>query len=568
MAPPSGRVMRKGSKAEVEEQLTLAELLEAEPGKLHQVPIDPDEIGGELLAILSKGLYTNPLDCVREYVQNSVDAGAQHVTIKLTGNSAAILDSGRGMSLDELLQARQFGLSGKSIGQHVGFRGIGIYSGFDICKRLRVTTKQAGETDLHVMVFEFEAMRQVLDADRHKTGPEKTSLIRLLSEHTYLKREPSSFPKERHFTHVEMQDLSDVHVKQLSNRSELRRYLLQTLPIDFDPDFPHRKKINDALYLRVPAYNAVTITLKSDGIDDEVVAKDNVPDLGEPSMGYVADSTGRHVAYYWACLNAKGQAIDRNYRREDGQPSLEGFAYKVKGFTIGDRDVLRSTFKQPQLYRWYTGEIYVLDDTVVPNAGRDGFETSEARRSLDLAVKRTLGALEKEALEFQIYTVAKERVIDAEARLDEIAGDINANAVIDPLRTWGDLNEILRKLNTQRKAKARDFRTRLDEAIKKAKRLQDTLQKEVDKPRGEAERAKKAAKSGHRADPEPRKEAPAPSLPAALADAGVDLDGPLGDLVVIVQDVLEDVLSTDSPVYRSIVSGIAARAAEVSGAEA
>jgi hypothetical protein len=231
--------------------------------------------------------------------------------------------------------------------------------------------------------------------------------------------------------------------------------------------------------------------------------------------------------------------------------------------------VLRSDFKQAQLYRWYSGEIYVLDDDVVPNAGRDAFETSPARRSLDLAVRGRLGLLEKAALEFQVNEAAREKVLEAEADLNVIASEIEANAIEDPLGTWGELNEILRVLANHKKAKARDVKPRLDEATKKAKRLQDVVRKMVDAPRSEAERAKKAAKAGKRttSDTQRRQAEPAPQLPSALSEIGFETDGDLGAFITIVQNVLEDVLSLDSPAYRSIVSGIVARAAELTGAD-
>jgi HSP90 family molecular chaperone len=68
-------------------------------GKFVQVPMEETDIGGELLPILSKGLYTEPIHCVREYIQNSVDAGATRATLKLTRNSVVIHDDGRGMDL-------------------------------------------------------------------------------------------------------------------------------------------------------------------------------------------------------------------------------------------------------------------------------------------------------------------------------------------------------------------------------------------------------------------------------------------------------------------------------------
>ena len=40
--------------------------LEKSCGKPIALPANQQEIGGELIAILSKGLYTNPLDCLRD----------------------------------------------------------------------------------------------------------------------------------------------------------------------------------------------------------------------------------------------------------------------------------------------------------------------------------------------------------------------------------------------------------------------------------------------------------------------------------------------------------------------
>src|SRR5216684_4675475 len=140
-------------------QTTLYDLLAKQPNRPVEWSFEPDDIGGELLGILSKGLYPDPLDCVREYVQNSVDAKAKNVTIKITGNSVMIGDDGIGMDLDDLVQARRLGLSNKSRAEDVGFRGIGIYSGFDICNRLLVTTKIVGEAKARVLEFDFGEMK-------------------------------------------------------------------------------------------------------------------------------------------------------------------------------------------------------------------------------------------------------------------------------------------------------------------------------------------------------------------------------------------------------------------------
>ena len=554
-------------------QLSFLELLDEEldkqQGQLMKLPIDVNDVGGELLAILSKGLYTNPLDCIREYVQNSVDAHASDVTIKVTGNSVMVFDDGNGMNLEELLQSRQFGLSLKSLANNVGFRGIGIYSGFDLCRRLRITTTKAEDPYLHVLVFEFAAMKLELEEDkREKPSKSKTSLIKLLSDHTYIKRERSDFPAGRHFTQVELQDISDTHIKQLSNRSELRLYLLQNLPIDFSDEFEHKEAISKQLRNHVPGYNAIKITLQSDGLLDEVVVKDTIPNLQLPSFDYICTSSGQQVAYYWACLNKDRSRIQapNRYNTFSEYPSYAGFVYKVKGFTIGNRHKLQAMFlRKPQLYPWYTGEIYVIDSSVIPNAERDDFETNQAKRALDLAVRDTLKRLEGEAEDFQARGVADERIERYKVEIAKIENQVISNTQANEYDTYSRLDDILVDLQRQKSKASLDNRSPAEDIIGRAKRLQKQLRKEVDTPTPEATRRKRAVRSEKLTDRvpipvvEPPPPLPAKTLPNVLKDASWELEGDIAVLVKLVQESLEDVLSLGSPAYRNLLNDIEAK---------
>jgi hypothetical protein len=568
------KAQTKGRSTEAN-QLTLYELLDEQLdeqlGKLLKLPIDPNDVGGELLAVLSKGLYTNPLDCIREYVQNSVDAKSTNVTIKITGNSVVIFDDGSGMNLEELLQARQFGLSFKSYAEHVGFRGIGIYSGFDLCRRLRITTTKKDDPHLHVLVFDFAAMKAELENDKRDTQSKvKTSLIKLLSEHTYIKRELSAFPATRHFTQVELQDISDTHIKQLSNRTELRLYLLQNLPIDFSDDFDHRKLISERLYTNVPGYNAVKITLQSDGLDDEVVAKDAIPNLQPPSFGFISTSSGQQVAYYWTCLTKERGKIQPISKNNTPSESLNyaGFVYKVKGFTIGGRHKLQETFqRKPQLYPWYTGEIYVLDPNVIPNAERDDFETNQAKRALDLAVRDEMKKLEDEAENFQERGVANERVEKYREEVDKIENQVLTNTQENDYDTYSRLDTILTDLQRQKSKADQERRPVAEDLVSRVKRLKNQLRKEVDSPTPESTRRKRAARNKRLPDPtpvpiiEPPPPLPAKTLPGILKDAGLELEGESARLVRLIQESLEDVITVGSPTYRNLLNTIEAKLA-------
>lgn len=548
----------------------LEEKFSRKPDEAVKLPISPEDVGGELLAVLSKGLYTNPLDSIREYVQNAVDARAKSVTIKITGNSVVIFDDGRGMDLQELVQARQFGLSHKTRLDYVGFRGIGIYSGFDLCRRLRIASKKAGDPNVHVLIFEFAAMKLELEKGAANiSGHPRPSLFGLLSEHTYIKRELTSFPEDAYFTQVELQDISDTHIKQISNRSEMRNYLLQNLPIDFNKDFKYRDVLNRQLTTHIPGYHPISITLQSDGVEDEVVAKANLQALQDPTYGFIGTPSNPQIAYYWSCLNDGRRRVhsqDGNERPE-GHPSYEGFVYKVKGFTIGDRQRLTSKFVRNQVYPWYTGEIYVIDPDVIPNAARDDFETNQAKRQLEFAVGEQLKVLESEAIDYQERGVAHDKIEEAQRQLDDIEKQFAENLIADDFAAYSQLDQIKNAIKKQR-SKAGEKKGQVDDQIKLIDRLQNRLKKEVDTPTPPATRRKRAAKNEQHqmANPtvEPLPQPPTKTLPDIFRDAGWEFEGDYLAIIELLQASLEDILTTDSISYRNLMQNIEERLLAIS----
>ena len=104
-------------------------MIENKHGTRH-VQLESWEVGGELLDILSRGLYSDAKDALREYVQNGVDAGANHILITVDGPQAVIRDNGHGMDAEGIRTARRFGMSEKSPREMVGYRGIGHLFGF------------------------------------------------------------------------------------------------------------------------------------------------------------------------------------------------------------------------------------------------------------------------------------------------------------------------------------------------------------------------------------------------------------------------------------------------------
>jgi hypothetical protein len=69
------------------------------------------DIGGELISIITKGMYADPKDALREYVQNGVDANAENILIKIKFNSIVIADDGHGMDKVIMRRAVRVGIS-------------------------------------------------------------------------------------------------------------------------------------------------------------------------------------------------------------------------------------------------------------------------------------------------------------------------------------------------------------------------------------------------------------------------------------------------------------------------
>ena len=198
-----------------------------------RVPLESWEVGGELLDILSRGLYSDAKDALREYVQNGVDARAKDIVIAVDGSHAVIRDDGHGMDEDEIRAARRFGMSGKSPRGMVGYRGIGIYSAFGICEEMTITSRRAGMTNLIGWTFHFGEMRRLLEADKASDVRQGIGLPDLMYQYSELFAESYHGSTDDHFTVVEIDGIGDEYIAQLNNATTVNEYLLNAIPVAF-----------------------------------------------------------------------------------------------------------------------------------------------------------------------------------------------------------------------------------------------------------------------------------------------------------------------------------------------
>lgn len=345
-----------------------------------RIPLEPWEVGGELLDILSRGLYTDAKDALREYIQNSVDAKAVTVYVTIDGPVATIRDDGHGMDYDTLRRARRLGASDKGTVSNVGFRGIGLYAAFGMCETLAIHTHPVQSPELFMLTIEFGEMRRALERDRDAPVRSNIALSDLLFEHSTFTRTPYSGDLNDHFTMVRLTGLLPEYRSQLTDVSDVHDYLLDTLPIRF-PDVGYGPSVNG--WLRdVLGLSLVELVLRVGKEPDLVVTPRLATGVHEPQSTHLKDADGRDLAFIWYALSTNRERVSTNESAELDS-DVSGFLLKLKGFTLGTRSNLKPLWPlvgARALYHHYTGEIHVLEDAgVVPNSARSDLEAGRPR---------------------------------------------------------------------------------------------------------------------------------------------------------------------------------------------
>ena len=356
---------------------------------MEKLPLEPWEVGGELLDILSRGLYSDAKDAIREYAQNGVDANASNIWVTVEGPRVVVRDDGKGMDWDTLRRARRLGMSDKNSRDNVGFRGIGLYAAFGMCDSLVVSTHQAGADEEFTLRFDFGNMRRILEQDRGGVVRSGVALSDLLYEYAGFQKAP--YPMDlgdSQFTVVTLEGVEQEYRAQLTDAGSLNTYLLNTLPVAL-PDREYGSTVNE-WFAEYVGISPVKLFLRV-GVEPEIpVQPDIVKDVDCPHWDWIRNSAGLPVAFVWYCYSPHRRRLGARYPGDDSSEA-SGFLLRSKGFTLGNRMTLKS-FWPPlgggTLYHHFTGEVHILDGAdVFPNAARDGLEPSVAKQNLDQCLR-------------------------------------------------------------------------------------------------------------------------------------------------------------------------------------
>jgi len=404
---------------------------------ISKISFSKEDIGGDILPILTTGLYRDVLDTLREYIQNSIDAQAKHIELVIDPDTIMVADDGQGMSADMARNAIKLGISGKNPTLNIGFRGIGVYSAFNLCNSLDIFTRTSEETPCFAINFNFKNIRKALleDQERRKKGEKSSLYLEKLLENDVSVSLDHENTITKKGTRCIMSGLIGHVYQRLNDWNEVVSYLQDVIPLPFDPSFKYKddieKRFSDEDYRVVP------LKLQISNRRESIYRPYNNSMFthgGEHPPAYFDISAGRkeRFAFAWVCINDARKVLTDS--------KLRGLLIKKFGFSISGRNYLEHYFGRAVINRRITGEIIVKHVDLIPNAARSDFEYNSTRQLFFQAFPSFIKNVTQWANKLQAEDKAKEV-------LDEVATFVYKIIEVLP-KARRDREELLR-LNLQ-----------------------------------------------------------------------------------------------------------------------
>lgn len=349
-------------------------------------------IGALVLETLTTGMYMNPLDALREFVQNSADsirdAEADGLLAKRSGlidirldprkRTVTIRDNGIGVRHLEIRDRLiSIGISNKHIDTDAGFRGIGRLAAIAYCDTLHFRTSVSGENTLSSVQWDCLKLRQVVSPNLKQP----LELADVVAEHTAISHESCALGE--HFFEVVMEGITDAGQAFLDD-NDLEKYLGQVAPVEFDAQrFVFAQKIAEHTTRCGLVTPTCTILISNSGSQRQVFKPHKTRYSTARSRGGEFDFEVRDICFYPESPSETSQFWIW-YGKTDllgmiDDERVAGIRIRKNNIALGGPDRVADLFAEVaasnrRFNSYYIGELHVLATGAIPNARRDGFE--------------------------------------------------------------------------------------------------------------------------------------------------------------------------------------------------
>ena len=338
-------------------------------------------VGGDLLGLITAGMYDNPLTIYREYLQNSADAvssqgsGTVHIKIDRIRSKVAIRDDGTGLAPGEAARHLiDIGCSRKDRMVDRGFRGIGRLCALAFAETVRFTTRTCSTEPVTEVTWSGRTLRNPdlakIDAS---TAIQQCTTIRQLIDGVWPDR----------FFEVTVDGIHRLAASALLNEDAVRAYIGEVCPVPMATAFPLASEIRKFLTTYTD-YFVLDVRLNDDDSPIERPFGKMIPLTDKYGATYERLETrlipaidiNEPAAIVWLAHTPYAGSIPRRI-------GVRGLRARIGNIQIGSDRIFEHLFLEPRFNGWCVGEVHILDKCIVANGRRDYFEPSPHQRHLE-----------------------------------------------------------------------------------------------------------------------------------------------------------------------------------------
>lgn len=353
-------------------------------------------VGADILALVTWGMYDNPLVLFREYVQNAVDAfdrsdrsEAPKVTLRLDvqGMSVAIRDNGPGLSFEDAVRDLvAVAASRKVRGRDAGFRGIGRLVGLAFADEVVFLTRSSEMESMTQVVWRGDTLKTLLASE--------SDLEDVIDRCVSVTTVPGDgYPS--HFFEVTLRRIARFVSDRVLNVNIVRQYVAEVCPVAVSVEFPYYSQVSELVSQFV---ESVTVAIHIEGDTSPILRQygSAVQLTASRNLNYQSFERFELATIEGDSIAAIGWLVHSTY---DGaipkRCGVRGLRVRRNDIAIGDESTLDHLFVEDRFNRWCIGEIHILDHRIVPNARRDYFEINPHLRNFENQLKPIVSSIVK-----------------------------------------------------------------------------------------------------------------------------------------------------------------------------
>ena len=340
-------------------------------------------VGGDILRLVTAGMYDNPLVIYREYLQNAADSlaslgdggGSVSVTIDPVGSQVTIMDDGTGLSPTDAVRCLvHIGNSFKVPGIDRGLRGVGRLSALAFAENVHFTTRTHASEPVTQVSWSGRALRE-LDIARidAKTVIEACTTVQSLPDDHWPDR----------FFQVTVDQVARHAASTILNQDAVRSYIGEVCSVPFASSFPLACEIRDFLAAHTD-YFVLDVRLNGDHepivrpFGQAIPLTDDYSAVFERLETRVIPQPDQDfpAAVLWLAHTPYAGSISRRL-------AVRGLRARAGNIQIGSDDIFEQLFYETRFNGWCVGEVHIVDSRIVPNGRRDYFEAGPYLRNLE-----------------------------------------------------------------------------------------------------------------------------------------------------------------------------------------